>query len=157
MTGRYPFRYGMTTYTISADAPWGIPLEEPFFPVELQELGYRTFMSGKWHLGAFRPQHLPQFRGFDEASGLQNAQADHWTHVIDGAFDWHALSAEGFWETRFEANGTYAGRLVLDATLASASHLAVYDSGFYVWRVERLGETGVWAERYDRECSGEPT
>ena len=26
MTGRYPFRYGLTAYTIGAEEPWGIPV-----------------------------------------------------------------------------------------------------------------------------------
>ena len=56
MTGRYPFRYGMTAYTIGADEPWGIPMHQPFFPQLLQAAGYDTAVFGKWHLGFFKPE-----------------------------------------------------------------------------------------------------
>ena len=47
MTGRYPFRYGMTAYTIGATETWGIPLDETFLPEMLKPLGYATGMAGK--------------------------------------------------------------------------------------------------------------
>ena len=50
MTGRYPFRYGMTAYTIGATEPWGIPIDETFLPEMLKPLGYNTAMAGKVRL-----------------------------------------------------------------------------------------------------------
>jgi arylsulfatase A-like enzyme len=47
LTGRYPFRYGVTGYTISADAPWGIPTNETFLPEFLRDAGYVTGIFGK--------------------------------------------------------------------------------------------------------------
>jgi len=70
MTGRYPFRYGMTAFTIGADEPWGIPLSEQFFPEMLQQHGYVTASFGKWHLGFFKETYTPWKRGFDVRSAL---------------------------------------------------------------------------------------
>eukprot|EP01046_Picozoa_sp_COSAG06_P118161 COSAG06_NODE_65301_length_257_cov_0.658228_1_plen_45_part_10 len=36
MTGRYAFRWGATGYTIGSQDPWGVPLDETFFPELLQ-------------------------------------------------------------------------------------------------------------------------
>jgi len=47
MTGRYAFRYGVTGYTISAEAPWGMPTNETFLPQFLKDAGYSTAMFGK--------------------------------------------------------------------------------------------------------------
>ncbi len=43
----------------------------------LRDQGYRTYMSGKWHLGQ-RPQQLPSKRGFDRAFSLGDTGADNW-------------------------------------------------------------------------------
>ena len=86
MTGRYAFRYGVTGYTIGADAPWGIPINETFLPQYLKDAGYSTAQFGKWHLGFFKTDYLPMSRGFDEQSGIYNALADHYSHEIDGGY-----------------------------------------------------------------------
>ncbi|MBA7579792.1 Arylsulfatase [subsurface metagenome] len=42
----------------------------------LKTAGYRTFMSGKWHVGEFRP-HWPTDRGFDRYYGLISGAANY--------------------------------------------------------------------------------
>ena len=48
MTGRYAFRWGATAYTIGSPEPWGVPLDEVFFPELLQQRGWVTAVFGKW-------------------------------------------------------------------------------------------------------------
>ena len=43
----------------------------------LGDQGYRTYMSGKWHLGQ-TPEQLPSKRGFDRAFSLGDTGADNW-------------------------------------------------------------------------------
>lgn len=43
----------------------------------LRASGYRTLMSGKWHLGD-RPQDLPNAHGFDRSYALDASGADNW-------------------------------------------------------------------------------
>eukprot|EP00040_Diaphanoeca_grandis_P026898 m.151738 g.151738 ORF g.151738 m.151738 type:complete len:246 (-) comp30776_c0_seq4:167-904(-) len=109
MTGRYPFRYGMTAFTIGADEPWGIPIEENFLPQLLKDAGYATAAFGKWHLGFFKEMYCPWKRGFDVTSGILNAQADHYTHIIDGGYDWHVNGS-----VNLALSGDYSGNLVRD-------------------------------------------
>ena len=71
MTGRYPFRSGMS----SNPAPdggannIGLPDSEVTLAQALKPLGYATMCIGKWHLGHL-PQFLPTRRGFDEYFGI---------------------------------------------------------------------------------------
>jgi arylsulfatase len=44
----------------------------------LRGAGYRTYMSGKWHVGE-RPEHWPRQRGFDRYFGLISGASSYWS------------------------------------------------------------------------------
>lgn len=89
MTGRYPIRYGLHIGVVRPWAQYGLPLEERTLPQALQESGYVTAITGKWHLGHFEPSYLPTRRGFTHQYGHYNGALDYNTHERDGGFDWH--------------------------------------------------------------------
>jgi len=64
MTGRYPMRLGLQVGVVQPWAQYGLPLSEKTLPQKLSEVGYETFITGKWRLGHFRPEYLPTRRGF---------------------------------------------------------------------------------------------
>lgn len=73
LTGRYPFRCGMTQNPApdggaEADA-LALPKAEITLAQVLKSAGYATGMVGKWHLG-HKPGSLPTERGFDEYYGI---------------------------------------------------------------------------------------
>ena len=73
MTGRYPFRCGMTQNPApdggaEADA-LALPKTEITLAQVLKSAGYATGMVGKWHLG-HKAGALPTERGFDEYYGI---------------------------------------------------------------------------------------
>jgi uncharacterized sulfatase len=71
LTGRYPFRSGMTGNP-APDAginDIGIPSSEVLLPEVLKQAGYATMCIGKWHLGHM-PQFMPTMHGFDEYYGI---------------------------------------------------------------------------------------
>ncbi|GMV99424.1 MAG: arylsulfatase [Candidatus Hydrogenedentota bacterium] len=47
----------------------------------LRGAGYRTYMSGKWHVGE-RPEHWPRQRGFDRYFGLISGASSYW-EILD--------------------------------------------------------------------------
>ena len=71
LTGRYPARFGMEFNVDYSpyDEHMGLPLSEKTIADRLRQLGYRTGMIGKWHLGAAPPFH-PNNRGFDYFYGF---------------------------------------------------------------------------------------
>jgi hypothetical protein len=89
MTGRYPIRYGLHLGVVRPWAQYGLPLDERTLPQALQEAGYETAITGKWHLGHFEPAYLPTRRGFTHQYGHYNGALDYNTHERDGGFDWH--------------------------------------------------------------------
>lgn len=80
----------------------------------LQQAGYRTYMTGKWHLG-HDEKSLPHARGFDRSFALDASGADNWEKktylpIYDGA-DWFedgkpADLPEDFYSSRFFVDKT---------------------------------------------------
>lgn len=76
LSGRYPSRYGVlaplsaTTHMRGTDA---------HLPRGLQQLGYRTHITGKWHIGE-TSEHRPLNYGFDTTYGYLRGQIDPYTH-----------------------------------------------------------------------------
>jgi len=64
MTGRLPIRSGIGK-AIAAGAPGGLHPWEITIAEMLSDVGYRTAIFGKWHLGAGQGR-LPTDQGFDE-------------------------------------------------------------------------------------------
>jgi arylsulfatase A-like enzyme len=96
MTGRYPIRYGLQRHVIVVNSRYGLPLEERTLPQALKEAGYRTAITGKWHLGHHDPAYFPRSRGFDQAYGMYWGRIDYFTHEVDQpphdpgiGLDWH--------------------------------------------------------------------
>lgn len=100
MTGRYPIRTGLQVGVIRPWAKYGLPLEERTLAQALKEAGYRTAITGKWHLGSFDKAYQPNARGFDHAYGHLYGAIDYNTHIRDGELDWYRngekLKEEGY-------------------------------------------------------------
>ncbi|CAJ1370526.1 unnamed protein product [Effrenium voratum] len=91
LTGRLPLHTGLNSKLTMA--PTALPLGETTLPSLLQGEGYRTHAVGKWHLGFYRKEYTPTFRGFESWYGYYGGGQDYFTHkVLIGkklVFDFH--------------------------------------------------------------------
>jgi arylsulfatase len=74
LTGLYPHEAGMGELANGTPGPAGpyqgyLPASSVTVAEVLRGAGYRTYFSGKWHVGDL-PAHWPHARGFDRAFGL---------------------------------------------------------------------------------------
>ena len=82
LTGRVPQRSGVTNWLSnhpSDENGRNMHVGEITLAELLRENGYRTGLSGKWHLGA-KPGHQPLDQGFDEAYGHLGGFIDNYEH-----------------------------------------------------------------------------
>jgi len=76
LSGRFPSRFGVFTPLGATTKMAG---NDSRLPHELKRLGYRTHLSGKWHIGE-TPEHRPRNYGFDTTYGYLRGQIDPYTH-----------------------------------------------------------------------------
>lgn len=77
MTGRYPGRFG--PHALAPSNRRVLPQGTETLASALKSVGYRTHISGKWHLGA-KSEWGPNHYGFDTSYGTLTGAADPWTH-----------------------------------------------------------------------------
>lgn len=62
--------------------PWGLPLNETLLPQRLKNNGYKTHAIGKWHLGFYKKDYTPTYRGFDSHFGYWQGMQDYYDHTV---------------------------------------------------------------------------
>lgn len=84
LIGRYQARFGMESNMDHTpfDPHHGLPVDERTFASRLQEVGYRTGMVGKWHLGSHENFH-PLNRGFDYFYGFLGGGHDYFPESVE--------------------------------------------------------------------------
>ncbi len=163
-----------------ANIPETVPLEHRAYPqytgalnrnvvtvaTLLEDSGYHTYMSGKWHLGQ-KPDQLPSRRGFQRTVALMDSGADNWEQkpylpIYDKA-NWYADGEElqlpeDFYSSRYlvdkmiefidsnrEDGQPFFAYLPFQAVHIPVQapqefidrYLGVYDSGWQVLREQR--------------------
>jgi uncharacterized sulfatase len=88
LTGRYPFRCGMTANPAPDGNPrqylLALPAAERTLADAFHAAGYATGMVGKWHLGHAKKKHYPIRRGFDDYLGVLYSNDMRPVQLIDG-------------------------------------------------------------------------
>ncbi|KAJ8979205.1 hypothetical protein NQ317_016840 [Molorchus minor] len=86
LTGKYPIHLGMQHLVILEPEPWGLSLNETLLPQHLKRNGYRTHAIGKWHLGFFKKEYTPTYRGFDTHYGYWQGLQDYYKHTVHATY-----------------------------------------------------------------------
>jgi len=76
-----------------------LPEDLKIMPEYFKDLGYNTYMVGKWHLGLSKTSAWPSSKGFDSYYGFLGGWIDFYTHVFATRLDWQrdgvSLEEEG--------------------------------------------------------------
>jgi hypothetical protein len=71
---------GMQGWPLSAAEPRALPPGK-ILPQYLKDLGYTTRIVGKWHLGYYKKELTPTYRGFDSHLGYFNGFTSYYDHI----------------------------------------------------------------------------
>ena len=134
--------------------------------------GYRTYLTGKWHLGK-TPDKLPTARGYDHAFSLADAGADNFEQrPIEGLYDTADWTEDGkpatlpkdYYSSRFVIDrmiayidgGRSSGKPFFASVNFLANHIPVQAPDAYIDRYRaayRQGWTAIRAARRDRAAA----
>lgn len=122
MTGLYPVRYGLQDAMLDPVSRHSIPLNITILPEHLRNLGYRSHIVGKWHLGCSSWNHTPTSRGFDSHVGYLNHGQRYSEHTVN----YKGRCGYDFWfnqEVMESASGIYSMDIFLSrATTVIREH-----------------------------------
>lgn len=88
LTGLYAPRVGLEN-NINFHDEHGLAQAVTTLPELLSEVGYRTHLVGKWHLGHRAEAHHPLRHGFDHFYGHLSGWVDYFSHERNGELDWY--------------------------------------------------------------------
>lgn len=119
LTGRYPGNAGVRAILAGHRRASGLTPEVPTIAAALKKLGYKTGISGKWHLG-LKDECRPNANGFDEFSGFLAGCVDYYSHIFYwGMADGNTNPTHDLWENNDEVydNGSYMTERITDKSI----------------------------------------
>lgn len=89
LTGKYPQSVGISgVITAKSHRHTGLDTSEILLPEILKKQGYKTGITGKWHLG-YDTAYSPVRQGFDTFRGYTSGNVDYISHIDqENHFDW---------------------------------------------------------------------
>lgn len=137
LTGRYPGKAGVRSILAGHRTATGLPAQVPTLATALKELGYSTYMSGKWHLGLAQASQ-PQNHGFDHWFGHMAGCIDYYSHIFywganrggPGVNPTHDLWQDGeeIWE-----DGRYFTELITEHAIDYVREAAHNEQPFFLY------------------------
>lgn len=135
MTGRLPTRSGLTRPTLSGEVPKVNPwASENTAAKLLSAAGYRTALSGKWHLGEAEGSY-PHQVGYDEYYGILSVVSDYSQHFDKRLYPDIVLNPDRLAALKKVSHpaitkGVKGGPLEVAEEIASLEELAELDQKF---------------------------
>ena len=130
ISGRYPQRGAIET-ALGPEGTRGLAVTGTSLPQLLKNVGYRTALVGKWHLGGTVTGATrvggPRAHGFDAFFGLMGSHVDYWHHN-------RGPKSEDLWEdeTMISMDGQYLTTLITDRSVRFIEQSAAAGQPFFV-------------------------
>lgn len=133
LSGRYPGNAGVRSILKGHRTATGMPADRvDAIPAALKPLGYRTSMSGKWHLG-LADGCRPNDHGFDAFFGHLAGCIDFFSHIF--YWDRSINPLHDLWENEREVwrNGEYMTELITQHAVQCIRDAAQHDEPFMIY------------------------
>jgi arylsulfatase A-like enzyme len=136
LTGRYPGKSGVRCNLGRLRDSQGLWPEVPTVAKALKDVGYRTAMAGKWHLGCVE-ESRPDHQGFDRWFGCLSGAVDYFSHLTysgqpdkPGTQVTHDLHEDNrdVWE-----NGRYMTELITERTVRYVREFSKGQQPFFLY------------------------
>jgi len=134
LTGRYPGNAGVRSILAGHRTATGLPPQVPTLARALQDLGYRTAMFGKWHLGLAAGSR-PGDHGFQEWFGFLAGCIDYYSHIFYWGQGGGTDPLHDLWENGHEvyANGEYFTEMIADRAVRYIRTAAGGQTPFFLY------------------------
>lgn len=128
LSGRYQIHTGLQHGVILEGQRIGFPLSDILLPEALRDCGYRNHLVGKWHLGFYREEMLPENRGFETHFGYLGGAEGHYSRS----------QCTGHWGHEYNPpNGLVCGMDFRDSG-SNRNITNQYSSDLYTDRIEEI-------------------
>ncbi|XP_056639483.1 arylsulfatase J isoform X2 [Diorhabda sublineata] len=107
MTGKHPIHTGMQHTVLYGAEARGLPLNEKLLPQYLNDLGYDSYIVGKWHLGSYKREYTPLYRGFKSHIGFWTGHHDYNEHTAVEKPGW-GLDMRRNLSVAYDLHGNYS-------------------------------------------------
>lgn len=134
LTGRYPGNAGVRAILAGHRTASGLPQHVPTLATALGELGYRTAMVGKWHLGLAAGSR-PGDHGFQEWFGFLAGCVDYYSHIFYWGQGRGHDPLHDLWENDREVwlNGQYLTDLITERAVQFIRRAAREGRPFFLY------------------------
>jgi arylsulfatase A-like enzyme len=137
LSGRYPGNAGVRSILRGHRTASGLPGSTPTLATMLQNVGYQTALTGKWHLG-LAEESRPNAHGFEKTFGFMAGCIDFYSHI----FYWGANRpgpslnpTHDLWEDNEEIwrNGEYFTELIARKAIEYIREMSKSDKPFFLY------------------------
>ncbi len=134
LTGRYPGNAGVRAILDGHRTASGLLPEVFTIATVLKPLGYRCYMSGKWHLGLARGCR-PQDHGFDHWFGFMAGCVDYYSHIFYWGLPTGTNPIHDLWDDDHEVwlNGQYLTEVITSRAIDYIRHARSEATPFFLY------------------------
>ncbi|KAK7090394.1 arylsulfatase B-like [Littorina saxatilis] len=152
LTARYPYTYGMQVNDITGTRLAWLNETLTLLPATMRDLGYRTHMIGKWHLGFCDWSLTPTRRGFDSFYGFFSGAQGYFNHSGNGD---HAYDFRDNDEIVWSARGHYSTELHTARAQSIIRNSSASNTPFFLYMAYQNAHAPweVKQDYVDRYCS----